>query len=56
MAVGGTVSSAFTQMWSDDVTQLAQQTASKLQGAVRTVRGVVGETYKFHNNTHILID
>lgn len=48
MAVGGTVSTAFTQMWSDDVTQLSQQTASKLQGAVRTVRGVVGSTYKFH--------
>jgi hypothetical protein len=48
MAVGSTVSTAFTTMWSDDVTQLAQQTASKLQGAVRTVRGVVGETYKFH--------
>ena len=48
MAVGGTVSNAFTTMWSDDVTQLAQQTASKLQGAVRTVRGVVGSSYKFH--------
>ncbi len=48
MAVGGTVSQAFTTMWSEDVTQLAQQKASKLQGAVRTVRGVVGETYKFH--------
>lgn len=48
MAVGGTVSNAFVQMWSDDVTHLAQQKASKLQGAVRTVRGVVGSQYKFH--------
>jgi len=48
MAVGGTVSNAFIQMWSDDVTHLAQQKASKLQGAVRTVRGVVGSQYKFH--------
>jgi len=48
MAVGGTVSNAFIQMWSDDVTHLAQQKASKLQGAVRTVRGVVGNQYKFH--------
>ena len=48
MAVGGTVSSAFTTMWSEDVTQLAQQSASKLQGAIRTVRGVIGNTYKFH--------
>jgi len=48
MAVGGTVSNAFVQMWSEDVTHLAQQKASKLQGAVRTVRGVVGNQYKFH--------
>ncbi len=48
MAVGGTVSNAFTTMWSDDVTQLSQQTSSKLQGAVRTVRGVIGSTYKWH--------
>jgi len=48
MAVGGTVSNAFIQMWSEDVTHLAQQKASKLQGAVRTVRGVVGNQYKFH--------
>lgn len=48
MAVGGTVTQAFVQMWSDDVTHLAQQKASKLQGSVRTVRGVVGNTYKFH--------
>ena len=48
MAVGGTVSNAFIQMWSEDVTHLAQQKASKLQGAVRTVRGVVGSQYKFH--------
>ena len=48
MAVGGTVSNAFTTMWSDDVTMLSQQTASKLQGSIRTVRGVVGSTYKFH--------
>ena len=48
MAVGGTVTNAFVQMWSDDVTHLAQQKASKLQGSVRTVRGVIGDTYKFH--------
>ena len=48
MAVGGTVTQAFVQMWSDDVTHLAQQKASKLQGSVRTVRGVIGNTYKFH--------
>ena len=30
MAVGGTVSNAFTTMWSEDVTQLAQQSASKI--------------------------
>ncbi len=48
MAVGGTVTNAFVQMWSDDVTMLAQATSSKLQGSVRTVRGVIGSTYKFH--------
>lgn len=38
---------AFTTMFGDEVTHVAQQTASNLQGAVRTVRGVVGSTYKF---------
>lgn len=40
-------SNAFTTMFGDEVTHVAQQTASNLQGAVRTVRGVVGSTYKF---------
>ena len=34
-------------MFGDEVTHVAQKTASNLQGAVRTVRGVVGSTYKF---------
>lgn len=42
-----TVSNAFVTMFGDEITHLSQQKASKLQGAVRTVRGVVGSTYKF---------
>ena len=42
-----TVSNAFVTMFGDEITHLAQQKQSKLQGAVRTVRGVVGSTYKF---------
>jgi len=37
----------FTTMFGDEVTHLSQQLASNLQGSVRTVRGVVGSTYKF---------
>lgn len=37
----------FTTMFGDEVTHISQQMASNLQGAVRTVRGVVGSTYKF---------
>ena len=52
MAIYGSGSHAydgatFTTMFGDEVTHVAQQTASNLQGAVRTVRGVVGSTYKF---------
>tara|TARA_R100000278_G_scaffold5721_2_gene8626 strand:+ start:709 stop:1641 length:933 start_codon:yes stop_codon:yes gene_type:complete len=47
-AVGNNLSSnAFITMFGDEVTHIAQQKASKLQGAVRTVRGVVGSTYRF---------
>jgi len=47
-AVGNNLSSnAFITMFGDEVTHQAQQKASKLQGAVRTVRGVVGSTYRF---------
>lgn len=42
-----TVSNAFVTMFGDEVTHLAQQKASNLQGAVRIVRGVTGSTYKF---------
>ena len=42
-----TVSNAFTTMFGDEVSHLAQQLSSNLQGAVRTVRGVTGSTYKF---------
>lgn len=42
-----TVSNAFVTMFGDEVTHKAQQLSSKLQGAVRTVRGVTGSTYKF---------
>tara|TARA_B100000029_G_scaffold117531_2_gene110736 strand:- start:4918 stop:5793 length:876 start_codon:yes stop_codon:yes gene_type:complete len=34
-------------MFSQEVNHVSQQMASNLQGAVRTVRGVVGSTYKF---------
>jgi len=37
----------FTTMFGDEVTHVSQQMASNLQGSVRTVRGVVGSTYKF---------
>lgn len=47
-AVGNNLSSnAFITMFGDEVTHIAQQKQSKLQGAVRTVRGVVGSTYRF---------
>jgi len=47
-AVGNNLSSnAFITMFGDEVTHIAQQKASNLQGAVRTVRGVVGSTYRF---------
>lgn len=42
-----TVSNAFVTMFGDEVTHKAQELSSKLQGAVRTVRGVTGSTYKF---------
>lgn len=42
-----TIDNAFSTMFSDQVTHNAQQKASKLQGAVRTVRNVTGSTYKF---------
>tara|TARA_X000001382_G_scaffold23319_4_gene14217 strand:+ start:975 stop:1904 length:930 start_codon:yes stop_codon:yes gene_type:complete len=47
-AVGNNLSSnAFVTMFGDEVTHIAQQKASNLQSAVRTVRGVVGSTYRF---------
>jgi len=47
-AVGNNLSTnAFITMFGDEVTHIAQQKQSKLQGAVRTVRGVVGSTYRF---------
>lgn len=42
-----TVSNAFVTLFGDEVTHLSQQLSSKLQGSVRTVRGVTGSTYKF---------
>jgi hypothetical protein len=42
-----TVSNAFVTMFGDEISHLAQQKASLLQGAVRTVRNVTGSTYKF---------
>lgn len=42
-----TYDNAFVTMFGDEVTHLAQSKESKLQEAVRTVRGVVGSTYKF---------
>lgn len=38
---------AFITMFGDEVTHIAQQKSSNLQSAVRTVRGVVGSTYRF---------
>lgn len=46
-AVGNNVSNAFVTMFGDEVTHASQQMQSNLQGAVRTVRGVVGSTHKF---------
>ena len=45
--MGITVSNAFVTLFGDEVTHLSQQLSSKLQGSVRTVRGVTGSTYKF---------
>ena len=42
-----TVSNAFVTMFGDEISHLAQAKSSKLQGAVRTVRGVTGSSYKF---------
>lgn len=47
MAITYNQTNAFTTMFGDEVTHLAQQKASKLQGAVRTVRGVTGSKYRF---------
>lgn len=38
---------AFITMFNDEISNVAQQTSSKLQDSVRTVRNVVGNTYKF---------
>lgn len=46
-AVGNNVSNAFITMFGDEVTHASQQLQSNLQGAVRTVRGVVGSTHRF---------
>ena len=45
---GSTVSNAFVTQFADDVIHAAQQKTSKLAGSVRTVRNVVGSTYKFN--------
>lgn len=42
-----TVSNAFVTMFGDEITHASQTKASKIQNAVRTVRGVIGSTYKF---------
>jgi hypothetical protein len=42
-----TANNAFITMFGDEVHHSFQQLESKLQGSVRTVRGVVGSTYKF---------
>ena len=48
---GTSVSNAFTTMFSDDVKQAYQQQTSNLMDAVRVVRNVTGNTYKFHTMT-----
>ena len=45
---GSTVSNAFQTQFADDVIHAAQQKTSKLAGSVRTVRNVIGSTYKFN--------
>mgnify|MGYP000554015446 CR=1 FL=1 len=45
---GSTVSNAFVTQFADDVIHAAQQKTSKLAGSVRTVRNVIGSTYKFN--------
>lgn len=40
-------SNAFVTMFGDEVSHLSQQKASKLQGAIRIVRGVQGHSYNF---------
>lgn len=48
---GTSVSNAFTEMFSDDVKQAYQASTSNLMDAVRVVRNVTGNTYKFHTLT-----
>ena len=45
---GSTVSNAFVTQFGDDVIHAAQQKTSKLANSVRTVRNVIGSTYKFN--------
>ena len=45
---GSTVSNAFVTQFADDVIHAAQQKTSKLAYCVRTVRNVIGSTYKFN--------
>ena len=45
---GSTVSNAFVTQFADDVVHLSQQKMSKLAGSIRTVRNVIGSTYKFN--------
>ena len=45
---GSTVSNAFVTQFADDVIHAAQQKTSKLANSIRTVRNVIGSTYKFN--------
>lgn len=46
--MSGSITNAFNKKYSDDVTHLASQKASKLMGATRLHRNVGGSTYDFH--------
>ena len=46
--MSGSITNAFNKKYSDDVTHLASQKASKLMGQTRLHRNVGGSTYDFH--------
>lgn len=46
--MSGSITAAFIKKYSDDVTHLASQKASKLMGQTRLHRNVGGSTYDFH--------